>query len=375
MVSVLIARHCFDSSKTLRRIEKKVFCQTRQDCRSSIGDFVMLKVLFYFCGDRNKASSRVRGYWIAEALEAQGTRYSFECRHHKRALLWFLLRVPFYDVVFFQKTYSRWHCLILYFARLLKRKTILDLDDAPSRINSPVTLKNVTSMLRCVTAVTVGSRALYEYASQYSQNVHLIPSSICLKYYQPVEKQKSSKVVCLGWIGNGKYYKLDLTRILKAPLTKLAKQRQFRLKLVGACGEQDLYNAFSDIPGLKLDIVDQIEWADPEAVANAIQDFDIGLYPLLPNSFNHYKCGFKALEYMAMRIPVVSSNVAENCEIVEHGVNGLIAETCGDWTYSLETLTSNTELRQALGRAARSKVEEQYTIAAAAKEIESIAMS
>ncbi len=358
------------------------------------------RVLFYLCGDRNKASSRVRGYWIAEELEERGILCSLEPQHTKRALVLFVFKVLFHDVVVFQKTYSRWHVLLERWARLLGQKTILDLDDAPSRNNSPVTLRNVAKMMRNVTAVTVGSKALKEYAEQYSGNVHLIPSSIRLKYYSPKDRfnnessilqsssqakatdgngydkitssvssersvVKNTDVVTLGWIGNGRHYKRDLIEILKEPLTEVAKAYPIRFKLIGACGEQVLYNAFSNIQGLKIDFIDQIEWSDPAAVAEALQDIDIGLYPLLPNEFNNYKCGFKALEYMAMAIPVISSDVAENREILKHGENGLFANSSQEWEDAIRVLIRDNISRTSMGKIGRTLVEKRYSIQAA----------
>ena len=323
----------------------------------------MKKYLFYLCGDRNKASSRVRGYWIAEELAANGVKCSIEYRHSYIALFEFLLRIPFYDVVIFQKSYSRWHCQLLRVAKLLNKKTILDLDDAPSRTNNTVTLRNVEFMMRNVSAVTVGSKFLLNYASQFSSCVKLVPSSIYLKYYQPAEKMESeSEPVCLGWIGNGKHYKKDLISILKEPLTKIAKRKPIGFKLIGACGERELYDAFANIDGLELDFIDQIEWSDPAVVSEALCGIDIGLYPLLTNDSNRYKCGFKALEYMAMKIPVISSRVAENSMIIEENTNGLFADSVEEWTDTLEKLINNNQLRVSMGKDGRDLVEEQYSV-------------
>lgn len=364
----------------------------------------MKNCLFYLCGDRNKASSRVRGYWIAEELEERGMRCSLEPRHTKRALVSFVFKVPFHDVVVFQKTYSRWHVLLERWARLLGKKTILDLDDAPSRNNNPVTLRNVEKMMRNVTAVTIGSKALKKYAEQYSGNVYLIPSSIRLKYYMledrfndqssisKSKKQaivnngngsnksksagnsnlslvKNSDVVTLGWIGNGKHYKRDLIDILKEPLIEVAKTYSIRFKMIGACGERELYEAFSNIQGLEIDFIDQIKWSDPTVVAEALQDIDIGLYPLLFNEFNQYKCGFKALEYMAMAIPVISSDVAENREIVSHGESGLFANSSLEWADAIRLLIRDNTNRLSMGRVGRTMVEKRYSTQAAVDRI------
>ena len=219
-----------------------------------------------------------------------------------------------------------------------------------------------------VSAVVVGSQALFDYAKQFSQNVHLIPSSIYLKYYQPAQEiREHNDRVCLGWIGNGKHYKQDLITILQQPLTEISQKYNIRFKLIGACGEQDLYNIFQNIPRLEFDAIDQIKWSDPQVVARELQDINIGLYPLLPNEFNKYKCGFKALEYMAMRIPVISSDVAENQNIIEHSKTGLFTNTRENWVEQIEYLLNHKEIRLRIGNKGRQKVKSVYSIDVAAE--------
>ena len=318
--------------------------------------------IFYLCGDSSKASSRVRGYWVAEELTSRGLECCLESRHTKLALISFALKLPFYDVVIFQKTYGRWHLMLQRLATFLGKTTIFDLDDAPSRSNDPVTLRNVTRMLKSVSVVTVGSKALQTYADEYSNNVHLLPSAIRLESYQPVRRATDpDKVVCLGWIGNGTHYKRDLIEILRGPLTEVASRYPVRFKLIGACEEVELYEAFSNIPGLAIDLVDEIEWDDPKAVGIALQDIDVGLYPLLSNEFNRYKCGFKALEYMAMSIPVVSSRVAENEDIILDGETGLFAEDSEGWKKCLLQLIEDAYWRVLMGTNGRRIVEQRYS--------------
>ena len=138
--------------------------------------------------------------------------------------------------------------------------------------------------------------------------------------------------------------------------------------MVGACGEQELYDAFSGIAGLELDFVDQIKWSDPVAVSGALWGMDIGLYPLLPNEFNEYKCGFKALEYMTMEIPVVSSDVAENRSIIVDGKTGFFASNSDDWKLYLLQLIKRVELREKMGRAGKDIVVNRYSLKLAVEE-------
>jgi glycosyltransferase involved in cell wall biosynthesis len=328
-----------------------------------------LRVLFFLLGDQRKASSRVRGFWIADELEQLGLRCTLRWKHDKLNLLLFAWEVLRNDAVVFQKTYSRYHRWLMLFANILGKRTFLDLDDAPSKTRSPGTLRNVEAMMRMADGVFVGSNNLLDYSQRHQPKSYLLPSSINLKYYTVEEERKYNARVCLGWIGNGTHYKRDLIDILAAPLKELASHYRIRFKIVGACGVRELYETFKAIPSLEIDFVDSIDWSNPGAVSEAIQDFDIGLYPLIVNEFNIYKCGFKALEYMAIGIPVVSSPVAINVDIITPGQDGLFADSNEGWTSALSELICDVEKRREMGKAGRKKVEERFSTAQVAKNL------
>lgn len=99
---------------------------------------------------------------------------------------------------------------------------------------------------------------------------------------------------------------------------------------------------------------------EPEVVS--IRGFDIGIMPLVDGDFERGKCGYKLIQYMACGLPVVASPVGVNCQIVEHGINGFLAETPEQWEQALQTLLVDAGLRQRMGQAGRQKVEQQYCI-------------
>lgn len=107
--------------------------------------------------------------------------------------------------------------------------------------------------------------------------------------------------------------------------------------------------------------MESIAWSE-QTEAASIASFDIGIMPLVDEPFERGKCGYKLIQYMACGLPVVASPVGVNCQIVEHGVNGFLAETPAEWEDALRTLAADPGLRMRMGRAGRQKVEAQYAI-------------
>jgi len=93
-----------------------------------------------------------------------------------------------------------------------------------------------------------------------------------------------------------------------------------------------------------------------------IQSMAIGVMPLPDTPWTRGKCGYKLIQYMACGLPVIASPVGVNAEIVEHGVNGFLAETDAEWREALVTLLRDPDLRSRMGAAGRQKVEKQYSI-------------
>ncbi|KIC35676.1 glycosyltransferase family 4 protein [Leisingera sp. ANG-M7] len=330
-----------------------------------------MTILWVLLGRRDKASSRVRGYWVAEALKARG--HSVQIRHteHRLQYLSLLAAARQADAVIFQKKYGRYDLLAARLLRLLGKTVLFDIDDAPSRTQATATLQRANRMMALSCGVLAGSQALARLARQHQRAVHLLPSGILPANYR-VKSHKPGKRLCLGWIGNGAHYADDLIRILQKPLQLTGARRPVTFRIVGACGVPELYRAFGSIEGVEIDFIDQIQWSDPGAVADAIAPFDIGLYPLLPHPFNEYKCAFKALEYMASGLPVVASRVGANTETVIDAQTGFLCQSADDWVQAIDTLAGDAELRSRFGANGRKRAGTHYDVARLAARLEDI---
>lgn len=330
-----------------------------------------MNILMNLLGDTSQASSRVRGYWIAEALEKQGHKVSIIQTKSPKAYPGFILKALQADATFVQKKYGRYDILAARILKALGKPIFFDIDDAPSRVRSPKTMRNAARMMRLSQGVFAGCTNLAELARATQPKTHLIPTGVQLSNYRLKDHQPIAPVT-LGWIGNGRHYADDLIDILQTPLRTLAQTRLLRFRLIGACGVEKLYKCFGAIENLEIDFIDQLNWAAKNEVADALGEVDIGLYPLSDSYFNRYKCAFKALEYMASGIPVVATGVGANSETVGHGRCGFVCSSDEDWVTHLTTLIDDVELRKRLGATGHATVTEEFSIEKLAQKIEAV---
>jgi glycosyltransferase involved in cell wall biosynthesis len=105
--------------------------------------------------------------------------------------------------------------------------------------------------------------------------------------------------------------------------------------------------------------------SSPFSLASEIKDFrtiDIGIMPLPDNEWTRGKCAFKAIQYMALGIPTVSSPVGMASEVVQHNANGLLALTPGEWFQALDRLVRDEKLRRRFAEEGRKTVEARYSL-------------
>jgi len=320
-----------------------------------------MKILFFLRYSRDQASSRVRGFYIAEEMKKRGIDCDIIFGYGKKVYAKFLLKFMNYDIIYFQKRYTGINVKLNKLARFMGKKTIFDIDDAPGGVSLNSTAEEMAiQMMKYSSAVIVGSHKLFDFAKRFNRFTYLLPTSINLDYYKPKKEKKDKDCIKLGWVGNGINYKNDLLKLIK-PLEKIGGKYKIKLIIVGALGQKEIYESFGKIKKVKVEVIDSIDWADPMAVPAVINDFDIGLYPLLNNAYNQYKCGFKALEYMAMEVPVLSSPVGENKFIIEDEIDGFLVPDEKGWIEKLSRLVENEGIRKKMGNIARKKIEEKYS--------------
>ena len=241
---------------------------------------------------------------------------------------------------------------------LLRAPYILDLDDAfylkyrSGRLAwlSHVLGGKIDHLMRGAAAITAGSRHLAAYARQFNPRVVLLPSVVDTDHYRPrppASGSSSATPFTIGWIGSPSTAPyLDL---LVEPLQQLAREIPLRLLVIGGAAPA-------------MDRVEVIEhpWSLEQEVP-LLQQFDVGVMPLPDTPWTRGKCAYKLIQCMACAVPVVSSPVGANVDVVTPDC-GILAATSADWLSALRRLAADPSLRQRLGIAARERVEAHYSL-------------
>jgi glycosyltransferase involved in cell wall biosynthesis len=205
--------------------------------------------------------------------------------------------------------------------------------------------------------VVVGNEYLASRARRAgAKMIKLVPTAVDLSRYvvTPVEPRKPFTI---GWIGTpitAKYLQL-----IGPALRQVYKQVPIELMTVGA-GDIDL-----DIP------VRAVSW-DENTEVESINNFHVGIMPLRDGPFERGKCGYKLIQCMAVGRPVVGSPVGVNSQIIQHGINGYLADSKEEWVDALTKISQDLSLLQKLGTGARNTVESQYSTRTTAPRLASI---
>lgn len=206
----------------------------------------------------------------------------------------------------------------------------------------------VPAMLRLCKLAVVENDYTASFAARHCPRTLQITGPIDTKHYRP-GPAKDRREVVLGWIGSAST--LPYLDLIREPLKQLGQRfPQVRLRIIGA--------ERVAVEGIETAAV---AWS-LEGEVEDLQDFDIGLMPMPDDPWTRGKGGYKLLQYMATGLPVLTSPVGINQQIVEDGCQGFWARTEEEWTARLETLVTDEALRRRMGRAGRQRVEAVYAL-------------
>jgi len=246
---------------------------------------------------------------------------------------------------------------------------VVDYDDAvyhryelhPNPLVRVLLGKKIDVIMGRANIVVVGNDYLGDRArAAGARRVEGLPTVVNLERYTTLSA-RNERTFTIGWIGSPSTVRY--LSVLGPVLADFCRATNARLVVVGA---RDI-----TLDGVPAEVK---PWSEATEVED-ILTFDVGIMPLPDEPWERGKCGYKLIQYMACARPVIASPVGMNREIVQHGINGFLANTNQEWRSALETLRSEPELRARLGTAGRHTVETSYSTRVTAPRLAAILKS
>ena len=263
-----------------------------------------------------------RGYFLRKLLGiARG--------HLRRFRDLFLIRR--FDIVYiFQWTTPFGIGFYDFLIRTLSKKIIFDVEDFV--VLQKATEDNPNPILRFIRSKTKtmyliknsdyvisSSPSLNKFCQKFNKNnlSSFISSSVNTNRFIPSNNYQNDHKVVIGWTGTfGSKPYLDQLREVFFELDRVC---DFKLKFIT--------NFDYEIAGLDMEV---IRWNKKNEVRD-LQSLDIGVYPLEDSQWVKGKSGLKAIQYMALGIPTIASNIGNSQEVIKHMKDGILVNNEDEW--------------------------------------------
>ena len=282
-------------------------------------------------------------------------------------------RISTVDAVVFQREFPRDLRIYNQVRQIAEEHTIpiiYDLDDLlfslpenhPERQSNDYTDALMPMMTALVNAdlVTVATEKLKETLADFNENIQVVPNYLddaLWKLRAPAGNVGKEAVVTIGYMGSSSHTP-DLEMIapvLSALLDKFGEK--LRLHVWGT----PLPNSLKEKPGVVWTASPSNHYRE---FANYFQtqSADIFVAPLSDNLFNRCKSGLKFLEYGALGVPGVFSNLDGYAALVTNGQEGFLAASLQDWEQALIRLIEAPELRAEMAHNAQAIIRNNWLL-------------
>ena len=246
----------------------------------------------------------------------------------------------------------------------MRKKIVYDIDDAifiarTSRENWLASRLRFRSKVKFIArhaykVITVNT-FLRDWASSYHPNATVVPTTIDPAYHRPLpEKRDPARRPVLGWTGTRTT--LSYLELVRPVLRRLAADRDFDVVVIA-----DVDPGFAELANYRF-----VPWRKETEIEDLMR-IDIGLMPVPDDEWVRGKVGFKAIQYAALEIPAVVSDIGSGRDVVDDGITGRVVPNDEDaWVRALTELIDDPARRRRLGAAAREKILSYYATTAQA---------
>lgn len=286
--------------------------------------------------------------------------------------------VPDADIVITQRWMNRDAKRIMQAAKSTGQKVIVDLDDdywclppdnqafigTHPKYNPDANRNHYWASLGAADAILCSTPALMKRVERLNRPTHLLRNMIDLDMWDWHDTTLSDRKPSIGWTG-GTIWRTKELRMVAPAVGPFVNKHDLRFAHVGnlhTAPPASMLLGIDPMPdttlayphaGVQKTLIDQLPF-DHFSDAVAKCEMDIGIVPLVDNSFNEAKSNLKGMEFAASGIPFIASDLPE----YRYLGAGILARKHRDWQRGLERLLDPEE-RRTLAMAARERVEQE----------------
>lgn len=207
--------------------------------------------------------------------------------------------------------------------------------------------ERIESILRLVDGIVVSTEKLKEEFLKYNKRVGVLENHLPKFLWGDIQPKhlNPNKKPRILWAGSSNHF--PTKKVVK---THNIKKGDIDRKLFDFMKKTTDKYEWIIMGGIPLDLEDEINsgkikfqrWADPISYSKVVKslDADIGFAPLEKNKFNDCKSKIKALEYTAMGIPGIYSNVEPYKDLT------IISDNAEEMIGNIETLAEDVDKRK-----------------------------
>jgi GT2 family glycosyltransferase len=224
--------------------------------------------------------------------------------------------------------------------------------------------------LRSADAVTTSTEPLAELARRLNDRVAVTPNTASTAMVEQAdaalarrEEGEPDDAVTIAYMSGTPTHDRDFLEAADAVRTVLEELEFTRLLVVG---DLRLGREFATLRERIRQVSFQPWYRLPEILAGV----HVNLAPLeRGNPFTEAKSSIKYLEAGLLAVPTVASPRSDFRRVIEHGRNGLLADTPEEWRAALDEIVSSPDRRRTIGAAAYEDVRVNHTTYAWARSL------
>lgn len=213
--------------------------------------------------------------------------------------------------------------------------------------------KCAVTQLRESDAIIVSTPHLAEVYNEFNEYVYQVPNCIDFEMWNRAQRHKNKGKITIGWAG-GATHDADLAIIEPVMKHILAKYPNVEFCFVHGG------NKYAGMKGVRC--TTDYARIDKYPKYLAKQGFDIGIAPLVDNAFNRGKSNLRWLEYSALGIPTVASNVGHFAQTIHDGSDGMLCDNPEDFINALESLITDASKRKMMGQDAKARILKDFNV-------------